>query len=315
MYWGTAGGCETHAVLGTACPVHALQPPKTVSCGHVSAAGAAGGSRAAVRLGSSQIPCTEAAMLQIGQASDAAAPGCGRGWVWLPWPRSQASCCNHPQPVFVRAAMDQLALPKIDRISGEVQLPGSKSLSNRTLLLAALASGSTSVVNILVRPPGTAGTRPCSNLLRPQLASLGCVRATAAASQRAVLLCWCVATRAHATRALQAVPLPLRSHERHWWLLLLRRRGLWPAPAAMGVLSPTAEEPAADARSGCAQDSEDVRYMVAALQQLGVAVAEDWNAHQLRVTGCAGRFPAHGGELFLGNAGTAMRCAQVVSRM
>ena len=47
--------------------------------------------------------------------------------------------------------MDQLALPKIEKISGEVQLPGSKSLSNRTLLLAALASGTTSVVNILVR--------------------------------------------------------------------------------------------------------------------------------------------------------------------
>ena len=30
-----------------------------------------------------------------------------------------------------------------------------------------------------------------------------------------------------------------------------------------------------------------------------------------QVTGCSGRFPSQGGELFLGNAGTAMRCAQV----
>lgn len=41
----------------------------------------------------------------------------------------------------------------IKKISGEVRLPGSKSLSNRALLLAALAEGTTVVENILVRPP------------------------------------------------------------------------------------------------------------------------------------------------------------------
>ena len=55
------------------------------------------------------------------------------------------------------------------------------------------------------------------------------------------------------------------------------------------------------------QDSDDVRYMVAALKTLGVLIEEDWAACELVVHGCRGRFPAEGGDLFLGNAGTAMR--------
>ena len=51
--------------------------------------------------------------------------------------------------------------------------------------------------------------------------------------------------------------------------------------------------------------------MVGALRQLGVGIQEDWQAHHLQVAGCSGSFPSRGGELFLGNAGTAMRCAQV----
>ena len=39
----------------------------------------------------------------------------------------------------------------IKKISGEVRLPGSKSLSNRALLLAALSEGTTVVENLLVR--------------------------------------------------------------------------------------------------------------------------------------------------------------------
>lgn len=38
----------------------------------------------------------------------------------------------------------------IKTISGTVKLPGSKSLSNRILLLAALAEGTTVVKNLLV---------------------------------------------------------------------------------------------------------------------------------------------------------------------
>ncbi|MEE8436132.1 MAG: 3-phosphoshikimate 1-carboxyvinyltransferase [bacterium] len=44
---------------------------------------------------------------------------------------------------------DSLTLPPIRRISGEVTLPGSKSLSNRMLLLAALARGETRLENVL----------------------------------------------------------------------------------------------------------------------------------------------------------------------
>ncbi len=45
--------------------------------------------------------------------------------------------------------MNSLTLPPLRRIDGEVTLPGSKSLSNRILLLAAVASGETRISNLL----------------------------------------------------------------------------------------------------------------------------------------------------------------------
>lgn len=45
--------------------------------------------------------------------------------------------------------MSQLTLGPIARVSGEIDLPGSKSLSNRALLLAALARGETRLINLL----------------------------------------------------------------------------------------------------------------------------------------------------------------------
>ncbi len=45
--------------------------------------------------------------------------------------------------------MDYLDLAPIRRVSGTVKLPGSKSISNRTLLLAALAEGETSIHEVL----------------------------------------------------------------------------------------------------------------------------------------------------------------------
>lgn len=45
--------------------------------------------------------------------------------------------------------MEELTLQPISRISGTVELPGSKSLSNRILLLSALASGETRIENLL----------------------------------------------------------------------------------------------------------------------------------------------------------------------
>jgi 3-phosphoshikimate 1-carboxyvinyltransferase len=45
--------------------------------------------------------------------------------------------------------MDYLDLPPVTRMAGTVSLPGSKSISNRTLLLAALARGATEVKGLL----------------------------------------------------------------------------------------------------------------------------------------------------------------------
>lgn len=45
--------------------------------------------------------------------------------------------------------MEQLHLKAASQVSGEMQLPGSKSISNRTLLLAALANGATEIKGLL----------------------------------------------------------------------------------------------------------------------------------------------------------------------
>lgn len=47
-------------------------------------------------------------------------------------------------------SVEKLVVQPITVIEGHVKLPGSKSLSNRILLLAALAEGTTVVENILV---------------------------------------------------------------------------------------------------------------------------------------------------------------------
>ena len=46
--------------------------------------------------------------------------------------------------------MDHLTLPRLTQCSGSLQLPGSKSLSNRLLLMAALAHGQTELHNLLL---------------------------------------------------------------------------------------------------------------------------------------------------------------------
>ncbi|KAK9851675.1 hypothetical protein WJX84_007909 [Apatococcus fuscideae] len=116
-------------------------------------------------------------------------------------------CCACVQAIAGAApappAVEQLTLQPIKRIEGHVRLPGSKSLSNRVLLLAALAEGTTTINNLL--------------------------------------------------------------------------------------------------------DSQDVQYMIEALGVLGVKLEQDRPARKLVVHGCSGRFTSKGAELFLGNAGTAMR--------
>jgi hypothetical protein len=47
--------------------------------------------------------------------------------------------------------------------------------------------------------------------------------------------------------------------------------------------------------------------MAGALKTLGVGLEEDWPGRRMTVQGCGGRFPVEGADLFLGNAGTAMR--------
>ena len=53
--------------------------------------------------------------------------------------------------------------------------------------------------------------------------------------------------------------------------------------------------------------AEDTRVMIDALRALGVAVEEPADRDTIVVHGCGGRFPVRDAELFLGNAGTAMR--------
>ena len=44
--------------------------------------------------------------------------------------------------------MESLTLQPIARVDGTINLPGSKSVSNRALLLAALANGTTVLTNL-----------------------------------------------------------------------------------------------------------------------------------------------------------------------
>ncbi|MFT6977920.1 MAG: 3-phosphoshikimate 1-carboxyvinyltransferase, partial [Shewanella psychromarinicola] len=48
-----------------------------------------------------------------------------------------------------RVLMKQLRLDHITRMNGEINIPGSKSISNRALLLATLAKGTTTLTNLL----------------------------------------------------------------------------------------------------------------------------------------------------------------------
>ena len=57
-------------------------------------------------------------------------------------------------------------------------------------------------------------------------------------------------------------------------------------------------------------DSDDIRYMVDALKVLGLSFTEDRANNVLEINGCGGKFEKTDKEvteLFLGNAGTAMR--------
>jgi 3-phosphoshikimate 1-carboxyvinyltransferase len=59
-----------------------------------------------------------------------------------------------------------LDLPALDRAAGTVRLPGSKSISNRLLLLAGLAEGRTELVDLLDSDD--------TKVMLDALAALGC---------------------------------------------------------------------------------------------------------------------------------------------
>jgi 3-phosphoshikimate 1-carboxyvinyltransferase len=63
--------------------------------------------------------------------------------------RRSASSTSRVVRASPRAELETLELQPIKSIDGTVKLPGSKSLSNRILLLAALAEGTTVVENLL----------------------------------------------------------------------------------------------------------------------------------------------------------------------
>lgn len=62
---------------------------------------------------------------------------------------STPSGIRRQQVVIVTMSTEKLTLQPINTISGEVTLPGSKSLSNRVLLLSALSEGVTKIDNLL----------------------------------------------------------------------------------------------------------------------------------------------------------------------
>ncbi len=53
--------------------------------------------------------------------------------------------------------------------------------------------------------------------------------------------------------------------------------------------------------------SEDTEVMIACLRKLGIEVAVDAAAGEMRVTGCGGRLPVRRADLFVGNSGTTIR--------
>src|SRR6266404_6964387 len=65
-----------------------------------------------------------------------------------PW---ECLLCRHRYAALGWGAMlpDRLTLKPIARFQGTLELPGSKSLSNRVLLLSALAEGETEVTRVL----------------------------------------------------------------------------------------------------------------------------------------------------------------------
>ena len=67
----------------------------------------------------------------------------------MPQKRHTSTSALHAKSFQLDKSANQLTVTPIQSLDGTVTLPGSKSLSNRCLLLAALSEGSTRVENLL----------------------------------------------------------------------------------------------------------------------------------------------------------------------
>lgn len=151
--------------------------------------------------------------------------------------------------------MEQLTVQPIKTFQGEIELPGSKSISNRILLLAALSQGTTVVDNLLQSEVSETTTRQ---------------------------------HHGHGPRGKACVHLSVRVSAR---------------PGRIASPSPSLLQRHARTHA----HTQDIAYMLQALKTLGVDLKET-GPKQWTVPGRGAAFDTDQPvELFLGNAGTAMR--------
>src|SRR5262249_19681428 len=86
-------------------------------------------------------PCLGGRVLLLVQSPKISQPNCG----------IVRRTADEPAAFFSKTTpnVEHLDLAPIRRVSGTVRLPGSKSISNRILLLAALAHGTTRILDVL----------------------------------------------------------------------------------------------------------------------------------------------------------------------
>ncbi|KAJ9526087.1 hypothetical protein QJQ45_009540 [Haematococcus lacustris] len=214
---------------------------------------------------------------------------------------------------------EQLVLQPISTISGTVKLPGSKSLSNRILLLAALAEGTTLVKNLLSLSshlPGCGAALALAALPLPVPLAGWLVLAACSASVRLLRLAGrgVLGPGSEAAGRVAAWLLPgmgsslISPASKKRGAVFFLATWLFPEiHELMKVVTVAEQLLRLEWVSLSEQDSDDIRYMVGALKALGVQLEERWDRGEMLVQGCGGRFPAGGAELYLGNAGTAMR--------
>lgn len=99
------------------------------------------------------------------------APGSARGWGSRRPTQALGAHHSHVAAAAAATSAEALTLEPISTISGTVKLPGSKSLSNRILLLAALAEV---CAHATLRGPSLS-TSPCCRIILLQQGQRGTV--------------------------------------------------------------------------------------------------------------------------------------------